>query len=146
MASTGYDWGEWTELLSDSPSENPDPFIVLTQGETTQDMSEIVDLDIKAACEVSIIATYSNDAQAAGTGLYVFLLRAVNNGDFENFDDGAFSFLMEFTQAGTRRKTISVSPADMGTYKLGFNWDNSTAGAAVTIQSYVRTADIPAAS
>ena len=146
MAETGYNWTNWIELLSDSPSANPDPFLVLNQAGNTQDMSEIVDLDIKAGCEVSIKATYSNDAQAAGTGLFVYLLRAYNNSDFENFDDGAFNFLMEFTQAGTRKKTISVSPADMGSFKIGFDWTNSTAGSGVTISAYYRTATIPAAS
>ena len=122
MANTGYEWSNWIELLSDSPSANPDPFLVLTQAGDTQDMSEIIDLDIKAACEVSISITYSNHAQAAGTGLFVYLLRAFDNSDFENFDDGAFNFLMEYTQAGTRKKTISISPADMGSFKIGFDW------------------------
>ena len=146
MANTGFEWGSWVELLSDSPSANPDPFLVLVVGGDTQDMSEIVDLDLKAACEVSIRATYSNDAQASGTGLYVYLLRAYNNSDFENFDDGAFNFLLEFTQDGTRKKTMSISPADMGSFKIGFDWTNTTGGASVTVLVYYRTATIPAAS
>ena len=145
MANTGYNWSKWTELLSDSPSDNPDPIVVLTQGGTTQDRSDEVELDIKAACEVSLSVTYSNDAQAAGTGLYVYLLRGVDNSDYENMSDGAFNFLMEHTE-GTRKKTISVSPADMGSFKLGFNWTNATGSSTATISAKVRTATIPAAS
>ena len=146
MSNTGYEWSNWIELLSDSPSANPDPFLVLNQAGDTQDMSEIVDLDIKAACEVSISATYTAHAQAAGTGLFIYLLRAYNNSDFENFDDGAFNFLMEYTNGGTRKKTISISPADMGNFKIGFDWTNSTGSSGVTITAYYRTATIPAAS
>ena len=91
--NTGYEWSKWTELLSDSPSDNPDPIMVLTQGGTTQDRSDEVDLNLKAACEISLSVTYSNDAQAAGLGLYVYLLRAFDNSDFENMSDGAFNFL-----------------------------------------------------
>ena len=144
MANTGYEWSEWTELLSDSPSDNPDAIMVLTTA--TQDRSEEVDLNLKAACEISISATYSNDAQVAGLGLFVYLLRAFDNSDFENMSDGAFNFLMEYTQAGTRKKTISVSPADMGSFKLGFNFTNTGGATSVTISAYVRTATIPAAS
>ena len=146
MANTGFDWGSWTGLLSSSPSANPDAYIVLTQGGTTQDRSSTVELDIKAACEVSISATYSNDAQAAGTGLYVFLLREINEDEFETMSDGAFSFLMEFTQNDTRVKTISISPADMGSFRIGLNWTNSTGGSTATVSTYVRTATIPVAS
>ena len=145
MANTGYNWSKWTELLSDSPSDNPDAIMVLTQGGTTQDRSDEVELDIKAACEVSLSVSYT-EALAAGTGLYIYLLRGIDNSDYETMDDGAFNFLMEHAVGGTRKKTISVSPADMGSFKLGFNWTNTQANSTATISAKVRTATIPAAS
>lgn len=146
MSNTGYDWGDWAELLSSSPSASPDSLQVLNVAGPTRDSTETIDLDVKAACEVSIIATYTNHAQAAGTGLFVYILREVKNNDFEEYEDGAFNFLMEFTQNGTRKKTISISPADMGKFRIGFDWTNSTGSSGVTISAYYKTATIPAAS
>jgi len=151
MANTGYEWGSWVELLSDDPSANPDAYVVLTQGGTTQDRSTPIDLNLKSGCEVAITVVYSDSVQAAGTGLYVYLLRSIDNdlwalSSYENMNDGAQSLLMEFTQDGTRHKTITISPADMGSFKLGFDWTNSTGSSTATVSTKYRTADIPVAS
>ena len=146
MANTGYEWSKWTELLSDSPSDNPDPIMVLTQGGTTQDRSDEVDLNLKSACEVSLSVSYTEAQATTALGLEVYLLRGIDNSDYETMDDGAFNFLMEWVLSGTRKKTISVSPADMGSFKLGFKWTNTQAGSTATISAKVRTATIPAAS
>ena len=58
MADTGYNWDDtWTAI---------DAAVALTQGETTTDNSDTIDLDGKAACLISIDTDYSNHAKATG--------------------------------------------------------------------------------
>jgi hypothetical protein len=137
VADTGYNWdAAWTVL---------DAAIVLTQGGTTEDTSDEVSLDGKAACELSIDADYSNHAKATG-GLFVWILRDINETDFEAEADLPFGIEMVFTQAGTNRRTISIDPSQVSKFKVLLDWDNSTASSAVTVATSLRYATIPVAS
>ena len=136
MANTGHDWGAWATI---------DAAIVLTQAGTTTDTSAEIDLDGKSACEVSIDTDYSNDAKATA-GLRVYLLRDVNGTDFEDSADLPWGFEMPFTQSGTNRRTFTVDPGLIGSFKIYLSWGNTTGGSVATTATMYRTADIPRAT
>lgn len=136
MANTGHDWGAWATI---------DAAIVLTQGGTTTDTSAEIDLDIKSACEVSIDVDYSNHAKATG-GLSVYVLRDVNGTDFEAIADLPWGFEMPFTQNSTNRRTFTVDPGSVGSFKIYLSWANSTGSSVATVAMMYRTADVPKAS
>ena len=97
MADTGYNWdASWTSV---------DAAVVLTQGGTTTDSSDALEIDVKAAALISIDADYSDHAKATG-GLFVYLLRETGDGSYETAADGAWGFEMPFTQNGTNRKVF----------------------------------------
>ena len=133
---TGYDWGAWNVL---------DAAMVLTEGGTENDTSAEIDLDVTAACEVSIDADYSNDAIAAGTGLYVYILRDIDGTAFEGIDDAPWGFMMPTVINVTRRRTFSVDPKMIGKFKVYLLWTNTTSGAVATIATAYRTATVPIA-
>jgi hypothetical protein len=136
MADTGYNWGAWTQCGVEA--------VVLTTGGTILELSDAIDLDNKAACEVSIAATYSNHAKATG-GLEVGILRE-SNGTYQAQADIVAGWEMVFTQNATRLEVVSVDPKYMGTFKVMHDWNNTTASSNVTITTRYRTATIPVAS
>lgn len=136
MADTGYNWGAWTQCGVEA--------VVLTTGGTILEISDAIDLDIKAACEVSIEATYSNHAKATG-GLEIAILGECNATYQVQLDIGT-GFEMIFTQNDTRRERISIDPQQYGTFKVMHDWNNTTASSTVTITTRYRTATIPVAS
>ena len=137
MADTGYNWDDsWTTI---------DAAIALTTGGTVSDTSDAISLDGKAACEVSIDTDYSDHAKATD-GLHVYLLRDINGTDYEGVDDVPFGFEMPFLQNGTRRRTFSVDPGMIGSFKILLVWGNTTASSVATTATSYRTATVPAAS
>jgi hypothetical protein len=136
MADTGYNWGAWTQCGVEA--------VVLTTGGTILEISDAIDLDGKAACEVSIEATYSNHAKATG-GLEIGILGECN-GTYQVQADIGAGFEMIFTQNATNRERISVDPQQYGTFTIMHDWNNTTAGSNVTITTRYRTATIPVAS
>jgi hypothetical protein len=136
MADTGYNWGAWTQCGVEA--------VVLTTAGTILEISDAIDLDGKAACEVSIEATYSNHAKATG-GLEIAILGECNATYQAQADIGA-GFEMIFTQNATNRERISVDPQQWGTFKIMHDWNNTTASSTVTITTRYRTATIPVAS
>ena len=137
MADTGFNWdAAWSAI---------DAAIVLTQGGTVTDTSDAISLDGKAACEVSIDADYSDHAKATA-GLSVYLLRDVNGTDYEAVTDLPWGFEMIFTQNSTNRRTFTVDPGSVGSFKILLVWGNTTGSSAVTVATSVRYATIPVAS
>lgn len=136
MADTGYNWGAWTQCGVEA--------VVLTTAGTILEISDAIDLDGKAACEVSIEATYSNHAKATG-GLEIGVLGECN-ATYQAQADIVAGFEMVFTQAATNRERISVDPQQYGTFKIMHDWNNTTASSNVTITTRYRTATIPVAS
>lgn len=137
MADTGYNWdAAWSAV---------DAAIVLTQGGTDTDSSATIDLDVKAACQISIDVDYSNDVKATG-GLYVFILRETGDGSFEAEADVPWGFEMPFTQNGTNRVVFALSASQFQKFKIHLDWDNSTAGSVATTRTDIKYATIPAAS
>lgn len=136
MSNSGFDWGSHSVLTN---------AVVLTTGGTILDTSDAVDLDLKAACEISIDATYSNHAKATG-GLRVTVLRDIDGTNYEDENSGAFSFEMPFVQNDQVLKGFSISPADFSKFKIRLDWLNTTASSNVTATVRYKTADIPPAS
>jgi len=137
MADTGYNWDAGWSVI--------DAAIVLTQGGTIIDTSDVIDCDGKAAVEISIDADYSNHAKATG-GLFVYVLRDIDGSDYEVEADGPWGFEMPFTQAGTRRRTFTVDCSQISEFKLHLDWDNSTGSSVVTVATAKKYATIPVAS
>ena len=136
MSDTGYNWGAWTQCGVEA--------VTLTTGGTILEVSDAIDLDGVAACEVSVEATYSNHAKATG-GLEVGVLRECN-GTYQVQADIGTGWEMIFTQNDTRRDGFSVDPQKMGTFKVMHDWNNTTASSNVIITTRYRTATIPVAS
>jgi len=136
MPDTGYNWGEWIQCGVEA--------VVLTTGGTILEVSDEIDLDGKAACEVSVAATYSNHAKATG-GLEVGVLRD-SNGTWQAQADIGNGPEMIFTQAATRLEVFSVDPQQIGKFKVMHDWNNTTASSNVTITTRYRTATVPVAS
>jgi len=137
MADTGYNWdASWTSV---------DAAVVLTQGGTTTDSSDALEIDVKAAALISIDADYSNHVKATG-GLFVYLLRETGDGSYETVADGAWGFEMPFTQNGTNRKVFPVDGRYYHKFKIYLDWQNSTASSSVTVRTDIQYATIPVAS
>lgn len=136
MAETGYNWGNWGACGVAA--------VVLTTGGTILEVSDEIDLDGKAACEIAIAATYSDHAKATG-GLEINILGDCNGTWQAQIDVGA-GIEMIFTQNATRLFVFSVDPKDYGKIKINHDWNNTTADSVVTITTQYRTATIPVAS
>ena len=137
MADTGYNWdAAWTEVVAAN---------VLTTGGTTTYTSEVLSLDGKAACEISIDTDYSDHAKATG-GLFVYILREIGTGDYEAEVDGPWGFEMPFQQNSFGRRAFILSAAQWNDFKIHLDWDNSTGSSAATSDVDIRYATIPVAS
>jgi len=137
MADTGYNWdAAWTGI---------DAAVVLTQGGTTTDTSDAIDLDGKAAAIVSIDVDYSNHAKATG-GLFVYLLRDINGTDYEDSADQIWGFEVNFTQNATNRVAFAVDPGEYSKFKIYLDWTNTTGSSVATVATKIIYATVPAAS
>ena len=136
MAETGYNWGAWTQCGVEA--------VVLTTAGTILEVSDEIDLDIKAACEISVAATYSDHAKATG-GLEIGIL-GDSNGTWQAQADITPGFEMKFTQNTTRLLVFSVDPKYYGKVKIMHDWNNTTGSSTATITTRYRTATIPVAS
>ena len=136
MANTGPKWSAWTVLQN---------AVVLTQGGTIVATSDAVSLDMKAGCEYSVVATYSDDAKATA-GLSVSILRDVDGTNYQVAADLPQGVEMVFTQNAARSFVDSICGMLVGSFKLYLAWGNTTAGSVVTVTTRYRTCDVPVAS
>jgi len=136
MSDTGINWGAWTQCGVEG--------VVLSEDTPVLKISDAIDLDGKAACEVSIEALYSDHAKATG-GLEIAILGECN-ATYQVQADIVAGFEMVFTQNATRRERFSVDPQQYGTFKVMHDWNNTTDHSTVTITTRYRTATIPVAS
>lgn len=136
MAETGYNWGSWTQCGVEA--------VTLTTGGTILEVSDEIDLDGKAACEISIAATYSDHVKATG-GLEINIL-GDSNGTWQAHIDVGAGKEMIFTQNDTRLLVFPVDPKYYGKIKINHDWNNTTASSNAVITTRYRTATIPAAS
>lgn len=136
MAETGYNWGAWTACGVAA--------VVLTTGGTILELSDEIDLDGKAACLVSVSATYSNHDKATG-GLEIAVLDDAN-GTWQAQADIGVGLEMIFTKNDTRHFVFAVDPKYHCKIKIMHDWNNTTADSTVTITTQYKTATIPVAS
>ena len=136
MANTGHVWGSWNVI---------DAAIVLTQGGTVTDTSATIDLGTASGCEISIDTDYSAHALATA-GLGIYILRTVDDTDFEDIADNPWGFEMVHTNAGTNRRVFSVAPAMVSKFQLLQVWGNTTGSSVATTATAYRVADVPVAS
>lgn len=136
MAETGYNWGEWTQCGVEA--------VVLTTGATILEVSDEIDLDGKAACEIAISAAYSDHAKATG-GLEINILGDCK-GTWQAQIDVGTGKEMIFTQNATRLLVFPVDPKYYGKIKINHDWNNTTGSSTVTITTQYRTATIPVAT
>ena len=137
MADTGYNWDAgWTEVVAAN---------ALTQGGTTTYTSDVISLDGKAACEISIDTDYSDHAKATG-GLHVYILRELGTGDYEAEVDGPWGFEMPFQQNSFGRRAFTLEADKWNDFKIHLDWDNSTGSAVATSDIDIRYATVPPAS
>jgi hypothetical protein len=136
--STGYDWDtNWTAIATN---------VTLTQGGTISNNGEgdEIDLDGKAACLLSIIASYSNHP-LSGTGLVISIRRDVNETIWETIDSASLPFEMAFTQNNDEAKTIALSASQYQKFVIQGDWGNTDLGAEVVYEIKAKYAVIPAA-
>lgn len=136
MAETGYNWGEWAQCGVEA--------VELTTGGTILEVSDEIDLDGKAACEISIAATYSDHAKATG-GLEINVL-GDSNGTWQAQADVGAGKEMILTQNATRLLVFPVDPKYYSKFKINHEWNNTTTSSKVTITTRYKTATIPVAS
>ncbi|HIJ70662.1 MAG TPA: hypothetical protein HPP87_04775 [Planctomycetes bacterium] len=141
MADTGINWpASWTTEFDGT----------LTTGGTIVDISDIIDLDMKASVEISITAVYNDYAKATG-GLFVYILRTTNGTDFEispyiDANSQPFGFEMAFSQNGEIRRTFSLSALEVSKLKILLWWKNTTANSAVAVTTRYQRSTVPVAS
>lgn len=137
MADTGYSWGTYQQCGVEEE--------VLTTGGTIELTTDAIDLTGKAACLISIGATYSNHAKATG-GLEVCLLDAHADASYQDHDDVGTGLEMIFAQNDARVLVFPVDPKHHDLIKVLCDWNNTTADSNVTITIRYKTATIPVAS
>ena len=139
MADTGINWGSWAYMTY---STGTDVNAIDVNDEATLTTDE-VDLDNKAACEVSAKWVEGNDGACDGD-VYLHVLREFGDGSYQTIDDDPVQrAAIDATQNTTRYKTISVSPASMGSFKILVDNDSGQDG---DLSLYIRTGTIPAGS
>jgi len=139
MADTGYNWGAYA-FLTYSTGTDIDAIDVNDEATLT---SDAVDLDGKAACEISVEWVEDNDGACDGKVL-VYVLGADGDGDYETIDDTpALGGVIAAEQNTTRYKRFNVDPALFGTFKILVDNDSGQDG---DLSIWIRTATIPAAS
>lgn len=122
-----YDWDAgWTVLVNGQA--------ISSGGDHT---SGAVELDQKAAAEVSIEADYA--AGSPTEGLRVYLLRELDGTNYETEADEPWGFMLPHSGGVERRRTISVDAAQIGRFKLLCTNDS---GVGITVTVRYRTAVI----
>ncbi len=113
-----------------------DTDIALSEGAVDSDVSAVIDLIGRKSAEISVVADYTNHVKATA-GLFIYLLRNVNDSDYEVEADKPWGFEMEFTQNATRSRTFNVDPVIFSKFKIMLDSANSTSGAGVTVDTKV---------
>lgn len=138
MADTGYNWGAWAFVQKSASNWTADDIT-----DTNTETGDAVDLDNKAACEISIWAAEANIGTISGD-VTVWILGAVDTSTYEVPGKGnpaAISFTP--VQNETIYKRIAVDPAMYGTFKVAVE---NQSGQTLAITVKYRTATIPVAS
>lgn len=139
MADSGYNWGAWA-FMDYSSGTDVDDIDVNDEATLTTDA---VDLDGKAACEISVEWIEGNDGACDGD-VYVYLLRDIDGTNYQTIDDNPQCIgVVDATQNTTRYIGCNVYPSEVGKFKVLVDNDSGQDG---DLSLRIRTATIPAAS
>lgn len=139
MADTGYNWSTWA-FVTYSTGTDIDAIDVNDEATLTSDE---IDLDGKAACEISVEWVEGNDGACDGD-VYIYVCREDGDGDYETINDNpALGAVIDATQNATRIKTFYVDPGRTGSVQILVDNDSGQDG---DLSMWIRTATIPAAS
>ena len=124
-------WGAWKTLV-DNQLVGAVPTI-----------SSPLNLDQKAACEVSVTAVYTKGGGTIAAGLKVYLLRDIDGINYEGAADGPWGFEMPYTnsEGATHRRAFAVDPSQVGKCKIHLEYSGG-AGTSVAATVRYRTATL----
>lgn len=145
MADTGYNWSAWADMTYLAGTDVDD--IALANGAAL--ITDEVDLDLKAACEISAKLIEDNTGAVASPWVLIQILR--ESGEEYQLAatpgpvilDRALSLVMVPVQNATRLQVFPVDPKDMGKFKINVVND---CGQELALTLRIRTATIPVAS
>lgn len=141
MADTGYNWDTGAHVTYNSGTD-VDDLAVADEATLTSDE---IDLDGKAACEISVKSVEDNTGACDGD-VYVYVLRPDNDPDSEGWqdiNDALRGVAIDQAQNTTKRVAFSVDPGDVSKFKILVDND---CGQEVAITININTATIAAAS
>lgn len=138
MGNSGYDWAAYA-FMQESASDWDGDLLA----DAATDTGDVVSLDVKAACEVSI-KLVENDTGAIDGDVTVHVLRDVDGANFEDtVNSGAWAFNITPVQSDTVYKVFSIDPSQIGSFKLAVE---NESGQELAVSVKIRTADWPVAS
>jgi len=145
MAETGINWSAWADMTYNTGTDVDD--IAVADG--TALITDEIDLDIKAACEIAVKLIEDDTGAVASPWVLIQILR--EDGEVWQLPattgpvivDKALSLVMEPAQNGTRLQVFSIDPRDMGKFKINVVNDCEQE-LALTLR--IRTGTIPVAS
>ncbi len=148
MADTGFNWGALAHFTHSVGT----PIDGVAVADAAGLVSDAVDLDGYAACEVSVTVIEDNTGAVDGDA-YVSVLRSDLDPDSEGYQvgpttgpvytDPVWGVPIDVVQNATRKVTFSVSPAQVSKFKLQVLND---AGQELAVTENYKLATIPAAS
>tara|TARA_Y100000310_G_scaffold251540_1_gene258108 strand:+ start:3147 stop:3617 length:471 start_codon:yes stop_codon:yes gene_type:complete len=116
----GYDWRAW-QFAQVPPAANPDAPTSDANAVTLPDggslTSDAISLVGARGCEVSVWGAEADAGDVSGD-LSISILRADGAGGYEVVQDQPWQVALNIERNRTRKKTISVSPEDMGSFKI----------------------------
>ena len=131
MAAGGFKWGSW-DFLDYNAGTDINDIAVADEATLT---SDAIDLDNKAACELSVKAIEDNTGAISGC-LYVHVLRETEGG-YQAITDPTWALSLEVVQNATRELSFSIDPGQMGSCKILVDNDS---GQELAITIRIRTA------
>lgn len=142
MAETGYNWSAAAHLTYNTGTDIDD-IAIADEGTLTSDE---LDLDGKAACEISV-KTIEDDTGACDGNVNIYVLGTDNDPDSEGWQDkddlGVLSFAIDQAQNATERLVFALDPKQISKAKI---YCYNQAGQEIALTINYRTATIPAAS
>lgn len=142
MADTGYNWSTAAHLTY-STGTDIDDIAVADEGSLTSDE---LDLDGKAACEISV-KTVEDNTGACDGNVNVYVLGTDNDPDSEGWQDkddpGVIAGVLDQDQNATERLVLAVDPDQYSKCKVHVY---NQAGQEIALTINYNTATVPPAS
>jgi hypothetical protein len=141
MADSGYNWdAAWSFVQDSDPSDwNADALA----DAATEISGTALDMDGKAACDISI-AAYEDNTGAIDDVVHVYVLGDIDGTNYQDTsDDGAYSFTFTPVQNDTVYKRFRLLGSDWTKFKIAIFNDS---GQEIAFSVRYKMATIPPAS